>query len=161
MRRYFLSSTGSLHVSYLPLLLNNPNLLFPPSFTTTRRAFPLESGSEEYPEILLYEEDPLNLAPQPPALGEIPVGSTGNSSDTTLHEHMEWYAGIVMDMARNEMEASEKTWGRIAPAVTVAYDPNSKCIYTGNDLGVLRKFSLRQFMNSLEVNKKSKDPSSK
>merc|ERR1712159_978491 len=53
-------------------------------------------------------------------------------------------------MARREMEASQNTWGRIAPAVTLAYDPISKSFYTGNDIGILRKFSLEALMDALD-----------
>ena len=61
-----------------------------------------------------------------------------------------WYHKEVMKLAVQEALESENSWGRIATAVTFAYDKTSKSFYTGSDLGVLRKFSLVELMSSLE-----------
>ena len=81
------------------------------------------------------------------SLAENPIDS---STDDVKSDFNETYHRTVLAMAKLEMGASESSWGRIAPAVTLAYDPDSKSFYTGNDMGILRKFSLEALMNSLE-----------
>ena len=114
---------------------HNPEEREPP-----RRAFPSESGSEDYAGLLPYDPSTISLA-------ENPIDS---STDDVKSDFNETYHRTVLAMAKLEMGASESSWGRIAPAVTLAYDPDSKSFYTGNDMGILRKFSLEALMNSLE-----------
>ena len=77
------------HTTYLSVLEPRKRPANPDEREMPRRAFPSESGSEEYPGLLPYVEDPANLAPQPPDL-DSPSSNKG-SGDDLLHQHMEWY----------------------------------------------------------------------
>lgn len=88
-----------------------------------RRAFPSETEAEMivYPE--KYTGAPDNIAAYQEALNNL------------IHK---------------EATESEISWGRIAGASTFAYDSDSKNFYTGNDLGVLRKYSIKELMEVIE-----------
>ena len=90
------------------------------------------------------------MLPYDPSFISPPEGATSSPSNDIKSDINDSYHRTVLAMAKREMEASENYWGRIAAAVTLAYDPVSKSFYTGNDLGVLRKFSLESLMNSLD-----------
>ena len=128
------------HTTYLCMLEERKRSHNPEEREPPRRAFPSESGSEEYTRLLTYDDSNLSVAESKPS----------SPSDDVKSDFNNTYHRTILAMGKLEMEASENTWGRIAPAVTLAYDPDSKSFYTGTDLGVLRKFSLKELMSSLD-----------
>lgn len=57
-----------------------------------------------------------------------------------------------MSVAESSTAQHGSKWGPVSSAVALAWDPDEKCLYTGDELGYLRKWSLEALIKELMKN---------
>lgn len=93
------------------------------------------------------------LRPNRPGRDKDPIESKDVQSSLANARHAvnsSIYQKAVSHLVDLETKDSELVWGRAAAATCFAFDAKNGCLYTGDDTGQVRKFSVRNLLTALD-----------